>query len=74
MCPPEACILQVKGHVVVPSQRGTKSLSQTFNWTVLSAGGMTCVNQEMAFWSFFVNTCWPVNLNTYYSILYIYKK
>ncbi len=32
--PLEACLLQVKRRITVPSQRGTKSLSQTFTLTV----------------------------------------
>ncbi len=34
MCLPEACASERR--LVVPSQRGTKSLSRTFSWTVSS--------------------------------------
>uniref|UniRef100_A0A671T847 Importin N-terminal domain-containing protein n=1 Tax=Sinocyclocheilus anshuiensis TaxID=1608454 RepID=A0A671T847_9TELE len=52
MCPQEACVLRVNG-VILPSQRGTKSLSQTFT-----------LNIKLPFFSLQAKAHWRVGVAT----------
>lgn len=58
---------------VVPSQKGTKSLSQTFSWTVPCWWNDLPTQPELlssrnGWIDFFLATLDPINTNTYYSI------